>query len=207
MKSYPFFHRNENDAGGAPATTLPATSSTTPPAASQTNADLEAMLRRALDERLPRTERSVARSLQEQLGASDEDVKAALERIKAEKATQLPEAVVKRIEEATAKANAKLIAAEVKIQGVAIGLVDADAALKLWDGSRVKVTENGTVEGAKEALEALKEKSPYLFRSVTPTGQKADVGGKTDTKPPEGKEEPTSLHDALNQKYGRKNDP
>ena len=80
----------------------------------------------------------------------------------------------------------------------------------LLDTDALKASKNQAAD-AQAAVAALTqaEDSAFLFGppDSKPTGQKADVGGKTDTKPPEGKEEPASLHDALNQRYGRKSDP
>lgn len=201
MRLYPTFYRDAtNDSGSAattaqapavppsappanpPASPPPATSPTTPPPAAPVSLSLED-ISKLLDARQARAENSAIRSLVEQSGLSEEEVKALFEKAKAEKAKQLPEPVKKQIEEATAKANAKLIAAEVKTLGATMGLVDADDALKLWDSSKIKVTDDGTVEGVKEALEALKEKKPHLFGSARPAGAMAEKMGGQGAKP------------------------
>lgn len=76
--------------------------------------------------------------------------------------------------EAEQRANERLILAEVKALAAEMGLVDADAALALMDRSKIAVKDDGTVEGAKEALEALVAAKPWLKKTAGQT-----VGGGT----------------------------
>lgn len=75
-----------------------------------------------------------------------------------------------------------MIAAEVRAYGAQMGLLDAETALLLLDKSHVSVSEDGKVQGVKEALEALKTDKPYLFGARDAAwGMK--LGG-TGTEPP-----------------------
>jgi hypothetical protein len=68
-----------------------------------------------------------------------------------------------KAQERESKASNALLAAAVTREATALGIVDPEAALKLMDRSGVKVDLDATtVEGVKEALEALLKKSPYL---------------------------------------------
>jgi len=74
-----------------------------------------------------------------------------------------------------------------------LGIVDLEAALKLADLSDVKITEDGKVEGLKEALEAVLEAKPYLRGQVAPVGRGA-LGGN----PPRGRNlEPDGVAEAV----------
>ena len=182
MRINPILYRDESDKGGVPPTTVPATTPTQTPTPAPAPLTLEDVTK-ALDTRLARAENSQARSMAEQYGMTEAEVKAMFEQAKAAKAKALPEEAQKQIREATDRANTRLIAAEVKATGADYGLVDADAALKLMDTSAIKVADDGTVTGVKEAMEALKTSKPYLFKTTdpAPTGQKKDVGGKVTT--------------------------
>lgn len=131
--------------------------------AGQIPANLADTLIQALEARTARAEKSVTRSIAEQYGVSEEELTGIVNRYKAEKANQLPEAAQKQIREATEKAHGMMIAAEVRAMGAQMGLVDAETALLLLDKSKVSVSEDGKVEGVKDALEALKTAKPYLF--------------------------------------------
>ncbi len=150
------------------------------PAAQTKPEDFAAALLAAVEAATAKKERTIVRSMAEQYGLTDEEAQTALTAAKAEKAKQLPPEVQQRLEQITRAADNKLIAAEVRIQGAAMGLLDADAALALMDKSGVKVDQSGAVSGAKETLEALKTAKPYLFRTDVPkpTGEKKDIGGK-----------------------------
>ncbi len=131
--------------------------------AGQIPANLADLLIQALEARTERAEKSVTRSIAEQYGVSEEELTGIVTRHKAEKANQLPDAAQKKIREATEKAHGMMIAAEVRATGAQMGLVDADVALQLLDKSKVSVSEDGKVEGVKDAMEALKTAKPYLF--------------------------------------------
>jgi hypothetical protein len=87
---------------------------------------------------------------------------------------QLQEARAKA-QEVEQRANDRLVRAEVKSIAAEMGLVDADAALALMDKSGVKIAEDGSVEGVKEALDALVAAKPYLKQQSAP----ANIGGGT----------------------------
>lgn len=92
---------------------------------------------------------------------------------------QLAEAQAKA-QEAEKRANERLVRAEVISLATDMGLVDADAALALMDRTDVTVKDDGTVSGAKEALEALVAAKPWLKKAEA----KQPVGGGTN--PPGG---------------------
>jgi len=76
----------------------------------------------------------------------------------------------KKAQEAEQRANERLIRAEVKSIAAEMGLVDADAALALMDKSKIAVKEDGTIEGIKEAMEALVAAKPWLKSSTKQIG-------------------------------------
>ena len=72
-----------------------------------------------------------------------------------------------------------------------LGIIDLEAVLKLADLSDVEITEDGKVEGLKEALEAVLEAKPYLKGQPTPV---RPVGGN----PPRGQDmKPDGVAEAL----------
>jgi hypothetical protein len=81
---------------------------------------------------------------------------------------------VRALADAQAGAKALLLRAEFRALAVELGIVDPEAALLLADHAKVKVSDDGKVDGAKEALEALLIAKPYLKGSVV-----ASVGGPT----------------------------
>jgi len=85
----------------------------------------------------------------------------------------------RKAQEAEQRANERLIRAEVKSLAAEMGLLDADAVLALMDRSKVAVKDDGTVEGVKEAVEALVAAKPWLKKE----GSKQVGGG---TNPPGG---------------------
>lgn len=82
---------------------------------------------------------------------------------RAKKAAEESEA---KIKEATTAAEARIIRAELKAAALKAGMVDLDG-LKLADLSKVKLGENGEVEGADALMEELKKAKPYLFGSAS----------------------------------------
>ena len=120
----------------------------------------------AIEARSKRTENGIVKSYAEQYGMTEAEIAQILDSAKKQKAAQpTPEqqaAMDKRLD----MANGRLISAEIKAVGGSLGLLDADAASTLMDKSKVKVKDDGTVEGVKEALEALKKNKPYLFNAA-----------------------------------------
>lgn len=86
-----------------------------------------------------------------------------------------------KVQEATTKANERIIRAELKAEAIKAGMVDLDG-LKLADLSSVKLDEKGEVIGAADLMKSLKESKPYLFGAVSSTTQ-------IEVKPPK-KEDP-----------------
>ena len=118
----------------------------------------------AIEARSKRTENGIVKSYAEQYGMTEAEITQILDSAKKQKAAQpTPEqqaAMDKRLE----MANGRLISAEIKAVGGNLGLLDADAASTLMDKSKVKVKDDGTVEGVKEALEALNKINQNLIK-------------------------------------------
>jgi hypothetical protein len=113
---------------------------------------------------------------------------------------QLQEARAKA-QEAEQRANERLIRAEVKAVATELGLVDADAALALMDRSGVKIADDGSVEGVKEALEALVTVKPWLKKPA----ENVSIGGGTN--PPNHQQmqpKPKTLNEAISAYYASK---
>ncbi|MBQ9857609.1 MAG: hypothetical protein IJO77_01270, partial [Oscillospiraceae bacterium] len=125
------------DPQGAPVPT-PAPTPATPPAAPNAEAIAAALLT-ALESRTQRAERSVTKSFAEQYGLTEEEMNTILNKAKADKAAQIPAAQQAAINQQLQQINNRLISAEIKSQGIAMGLVDADAALLLIDKTNIKV--------------------------------------------------------------------
>ena len=123
-------------------------------------ATLAAAVLRAVSERTQRAEHSVIKSMAEQRGLSEGEVRAALEQARAQATEAAPAAT-----QPQPAAQERLIAAEVKWLGAEMGLIDPEAALRLMDASLVQVEADGTVSGVREALTALAQHKSYLFAS------------------------------------------
>ena len=88
-----------------------------------------------------------------------------------------------------------------------LGIVDLEAALKLANLSDVKITEDGKVEGLKEALEAVLEAKPYLKGQPNPA---KSVGGnplRGQDQKPDGVAEALARAKARNRQRSLANDP
>lgn len=86
----------------------------------------------------------------------------------------------RKAQEAEQKANERLIRSEVKFQATELGIVDPDAAFALMAKDGIKVNDDGTVEGVKEALENLIKEKPYLKgQSTSPKGGGDFSGGNS----------------------------
>ena len=123
----------------------------------------------ALDARQQRTERSVIKSFAEQNGVSVEEITKLMTDYKAKQATAIPADVQKRIDERMRTADNRLISAEVRAVGAEMNIIDIDAAFALMDKSGVKVGDDGSVTGVKEALEALATARPWLVKQAAPS--------------------------------------
>ena len=85
--------------------------------------------------------------------------------------SQIAEARTKA-QAAETRANERLIKAEIKSISAELGLVDADAAYALMDKAGLAIDDDGTVTGAKEALDALILAKPWLKKA-----EAAVIGG------------------------------
>ena len=84
------------------------------------------------------------------------------------------------IKESEARANERVLRAELKSLAREAGILDLDD-LKLMDVSTLKVDENGNVIGADVLIKSFKEAKPYKFKELTSTSAttqtpKADTG-------------------------------
>lgn len=117
----------------------------------------------ALSARQERAENGVVRSFAEQYGMSETEVKTILSEARKNKDNTPTAEQQKQIDAALAKANERLLSAEVTAVGSTMGLVDPAVALSLLDRSKIKIEDDGKVSGVKEALDALKTEKAYLF--------------------------------------------
>ncbi len=130
---------------------------------------IAAAVMNALDTRQQRTERSVIKSFAEQNGVSVEEITKLVTDYKAKQATAIPADVQQRIDERMRTADNRLISAEVRAVGTELNIIDIDAAFALMDKSGVKVGDDGSVTGVKEALEALATARPWLVKQAAPS--------------------------------------
>lgn len=108
----------------------------------------------------------------------------------AEKKAQDAEAAAKKaaeeadgkVKEANTAAEQRIIRAELKAAALKAGMVDLDG-LKLADLSKIKLNEQGEVEGADELMEEMKKSKPYLFQSGSSTSSTEKPPKKDDPKP------------------------
>ncbi len=108
----------------------------------------------------------------------DADEKKALE--EQGKFKELAERAKTDLETAKTAFSKRLVDVLLRAEAVSLGTVDADAVMALADRTGIKVSGDGfeTIEGVKEAVEALKKAKAYLF------GETENKGG--DTPPPDG---------------------
>lgn len=93
----------------------------------------------------------------------------------AKKASEEAQAAIAKAQQAS---NERIIRAELKAEAVKAGVVDLDV-LKLVDLSKLKLNDQGDVEGAADLIKALKESKPHFFGASNST----EKGGK---EPPKG---------------------
>jgi hypothetical protein len=88
-----------------------------------------------------------------------------------------------RIAEATSTANKRIINAELRAEATKAGMVDLDALVMLdADKAGVKLSDDGAVVGAAEALAALKSAKPFLFGSAKTGNTETPKAGDTKSK-------------------------
>lgn len=156
----------------APAANVQQTAGSTHGAVTVSAEDIAA----ALDARQQRTERSVIKSFAEQNGVSVEEITKLMTDYKAQQAAAIPADVQHRIDERMRTADNRLISAEVRAVGTELNIIDIDAAFALMDKSGVKVGEDGSVTGVKEALEALTAAKPYLVKAAAASSGTGSTG-------------------------------
>ena len=88
-----------------------------------------------------------------------------------------------------------------------LGIIDLEAAMKLADMSEVKITEDGKVEGMREALEAVLEAKPYLKGQPTPTRPTGGNPPRGQDQQPDGVAEALARAKARNKQGSLANDP
>lgn len=150
-------------------------------------------------ERVSRANRSAAKAALEarakELGyESVEEMEAALrehkkaqdaQKTEAQKLQEALEAEKTKATQAAERAKRALIKAAFAEQAIAANLVSVDDAFALADLSGVEVSDDGTVTGAKEAVEQLVKAKPYLVKQAGGPGGSAGGGGN----PPRGNQQ------------------
>lgn len=132
--------------------------------------------------RVKQAANSELKSLAESLGFESVDaMQAAAKKVKEieeknktdlEKEKERADTAEKKNATITETANQKLINAELKVFAAQSKFVDPEDVVALADRSKIEVDENGTVTGAKEAVEALAKVKPHLVG----TGKKNEIG-------------------------------
>ena len=189
----------DNGAGGAAANQPANTAANNSPAPDMDT--LAQTLIDAVQKRTARAESSVVKSIAEQYGMNETEVAAILSKARDEKAKALPEDVQKRIDEANERGKSRLIRAEVKALGDAMGLADVEAAMMMMDMSKITVTDGDEVQGVQALLDELKASKSYLFptqRQNAAWGQKQ--GGQNAGKTSRAAELAKQYHES---KYGK----
>lgn len=98
-----------------------------------------------------------------------------------QKAQDAATAAKAELEATVARANDRLLRAEVKSVSADLGIVDSDAAYALMARDDVAVDDDGNVTGVKAALEALLKAKPYLKKQEAATASGGEFNG-SDTK-------------------------
>jgi hypothetical protein len=86
----------------------------------------------------------------------------------------------RRLAEVEAQAHQRIVRAELKAEALRAGMVDLDG-LKLLDVSRVKLGENGEVEGAQALMRDLRRAKPWLFGGAS----SSSTAGAPPAQPPQ----------------------
>lgn len=157
-----------------------------------TQAELDEILAKRLKREKEKQAETDARlkRLEELEKAEDERKKAAMseaERLKAEKEEAEKKALEK--EEAAKKAqesaNQRIINTEIKSIARSLNANDSSDVLALLDKTGVEIDDNGDVKGVEEAVKALKEAKPWMFKQLI--GADA-AGGSNPSKNPSANE-------------------
>lgn len=72
----------------------------------------------------------------------------------------------RKLAEAEARANSRIVLAELKAEAVRAGMIDLDG-LKLLDTEALTVSDSGEVQGAAELLRAARKAKPWLFAAAS----------------------------------------
>ncbi|HNW87668.1 MAG TPA: hypothetical protein PLP25_01555 [Candidatus Limiplasma sp.] len=151
------------DAGDSPQASAPEQAAPDAQATPAVDEALTETLLKAVQDRSARAEKSVLHSMAEQSGVDEQTLTALLAQTRADNAAELSPEAQQRLDEANARVTQRLLMAEVKSVGAELGLIDADAALRLMDTAGVTITPEDGVTGVREVLEALRESKRYLF--------------------------------------------
>lgn len=145
-----------------------------------TQAELDALIAKRIsrvekkyagvDEKLSRLD--ALEKAEEERKKADMTEKERLEAEKAEAAKKAQEAE-ESARKAQEAANRRIIDTEIRSIARAMNANDANDVLSFVDKSAVSIDEDGNVVGAEEAVKAVKDAKPYLFKA--PIG--ADAGG------------------------------
>ena len=101
-------------------------------------------------------------------------------------------------------ADDRILRAEMKAAAIKAGMIDLDG-LKLADFTRVKLGENGEVEGADALIAALKEAKPYLFDAVrSGTSDPAAPPPRNPSEPKKAKDMTKAERDAFLEEHRKK---
>ena len=134
--------------------------------------------------------RQKAQDAERKVEAAEAAVKTAQEKAEADikAATEKATADIAAAKEA---ANGTILQSELRAAAVKAGMVDLDG-LKLADLSKVKLKDDGTVEGADALFEDMKKGKPYLFGK---TGNSGNPNNAPNPNPPTAKKA-TEMTDA-----------
>jgi len=86
-----------------------------------------------------------------------------------------------KIEEVSKSAQLRIMKAELKAFAVKAGIVDLDG-LAFIDMTKVKLTDDGEIEGADEAIDALRKAKPYLFTKTTSSTERPPKNAPNEVK-------------------------
>jgi hypothetical protein len=93
----------------------------------------------------------------------------AANKTEAEKLAERVQKAEQAAQDATSKARARILAAELRAVATELGFTDPADAGRLLDAAALEVNDNGEVPGLKDALSKLAEAKPYLLKSRAPS--------------------------------------
>ncbi len=131
-----------------------------------------------LDEKLKRLE-ALEKAEEERRKAEMSEA----ERLKAEKeeAAKKAEEAAEQAKKAQETANKRILNTEIRSVARALNANDPNDVLALLDTSTIEIDENGDVKGVEDAVKALKEAKPWMFKQ--PIGADAVGGGNPNKNP------------------------